>query len=105
MPVIVSVDDLENPAESTITDSEDHLSWRVTESYYFWSAFAMNVFTAGLFMIAGCFRRSYLSDLSRGQLFCGELSRLFRFKLSLWIMLVLIDFVVFVYIYVMTFQN
>ena len=65
----------------------------------------MNVFTAGLFMIAGCFRRSHLSDLSRGQLFCGELSRLFRFKLSLWIMLVLIDFVVFVYIYVQTFQK
>ena len=59
----------------------------------------MHIFIAGVFLVSGCCRRNYLSKFSQSQLYFSNTSRLFKFKLFLWLLLVIMDFGVVVNIF------
>lgn len=72
---------------------------RYNDLVFFWSAVALNVFTAVIFIATGIYRRFYLNQFSRGQLYFRQLPGLARFKLALWVILVLLDLVSCIYVY------
>ena len=68
----------------------------MNEQYFLWSAVTMNLLTAAVLVSGGCIRRYQLYSYGYTQLYSKHLSRLFRFKLSLWVLLIVVDSVLFV---------